>query len=101
MKVETELKLIDGICWGAIILIFLAIISVIIISNREMEQIEVGDRFEVEYKLDENPFIKPIKFGGTIIAKEGDYIQYIEDNGDTSSCNYRIFMDCGEFKLIR
>ena len=57
-------------------------------------RIEVGDTFSVHW-VNENPYDEDFMFGGTVIATNGVYIQYVDDDGDTLSTNIR---DCYLFK---
>ena len=59
-------------------------LSATIKTNR----LQVGDVFSVRVRND-NPYRNDILFSGVIISKSGDYIQYIEPDGDTSSTNIR------------
>ena len=56
-------------------------------ANIKTEELEIGDEFTVNIET-ENPFEKPLTFGGKIIDKKGDYIQYVDSRfGDTASIN--------------
>lgn len=57
-------------------------------SKMKVKRIEIGDKFNVEC-LTENPYENSIVFGGTVISKKGNYIQYVDSNGDTTSTNIR------------
>ena len=57
-------------------------------ATRKTNKLEVGDRFKVEFVSD-NPYEDHIIFGGTITAKHGNYIQYVNEKGDTVSTNIR------------
>ena len=57
-------------------------------ATRKINKLEVGDKFNVEF-ITENPYENNIVFGGTIIAKHGNYIQYVNEKGDTASTNIR------------
>lgn len=74
------------------VVIFLTIFIYIgvkeISATMKVKQIEIGDKFKVEY-LTENPYENSIVFGGTVISKKGNYIQYVNSKGDTTSTNIR------------
>ena len=61
-----------------------------------IEGFEVGDRFESTMEFND-PFRKPFTYSGTIIAIQGDYVQFITERGDTSSTN--LSYECENFKV--
>jgi hypothetical protein len=68
----------------------------IFIVTREMKatiktnKLQTGDTFKVVSKY-KDPFKDPYIFGGKIIAKQGEYIQYVNDYGDTCSMNIHTY----------
>lgn len=52
------------------------------------KNIEPGDSFRVEC-VTENPYDNNVIFGGTVISRHGNYVQYVNFNGDTTSTNIR------------
>lgn len=67
--------------------------------NRRLNGVQAGKKFRIE-SPDRNPYKESEIYEGTIIDRNGDYILYKKENGDTSSINFRVFFDCGEFKII-
>lgn len=67
--------------------------------NRRLNEVQTGKKFRIE-SPDRNPYKESEIYEGTIIDRNGDYILYTKENGDTSSINFRVFFDCGEFKII-
>lgn len=57
-------------------------------ATAKVKNIEPGDKFKVEY-ITENPYENNIIFGGTVISRQGNYIQYVNLKGDTTSTNIR------------
>ena len=57
-------------------------------TTAKVKNIEPGDSFKVEY-VTENPYENNIIFGGTVISRHGNYIQYVNLRGDTTSTNIR------------
>lgn len=79
-----------------IVFVFTECISIKSVNHTNIEDFEVGDRFETTMET-KDPFDKPFTYRGTIIAIQGDYIQFISENGDTSSTN--LTYDCENFKV--
>lgn len=77
---------------GIVILILFGVVVYFsvkeITPTRKVRQLEPGDTFKVEC-VTENPYDNQILFGGTIISKNGNYIQYVNKYGDTTSTNIR------------
>lgn len=57
-------------------------------ATKNVNNIKIGDTFKVKV-INENPFREDIVFEGIVIDKHGNYIKYINKNGDTSSTNAR------------
>lgn len=57
-------------------------------ATAKTNKIEIGDKFSVKV-VSANPYDNDVLFCGTVINKSGNYIQYIDENGDTSSTNIR------------
>jgi len=72
------------ILFGVIVYLGIKEVSPTIKTNK----IEVGDTFKVEY-VTENPYENNIIFEGKVISKYGNYIQYVNFDGDTTSMNIR------------
>ena len=71
-------------------------ISINFTNQTSIEDFEIGDKFETTMECND-PFQKPFTYRGTIIAIQGDYVQFISENGDTSSTN--LTYDCENFKV--
>ena len=76
--------------------VFTDYITINVKKQISIEDFEIGDRFETTMESND-PFRKPITYRGTIIAIQGDYVQFIRENGDTSSTN--LTYDCENFKV--
>lgn len=76
--------------------VFTECISIKSVNHTNIEDFEVGDRFETTMET-KDPFDKPLTYRGTIIAIQGDYIQFIRENGDTSSTDFAY--ECQHFKV--
>ena len=57
-------------------------------ATKNVNNIKIGDTFKVKV-IHEDPFREDIVFEGVVIDKHGNYIKYINKNGDTSSTNAR------------
>lgn len=88
------------ICVVIIVLYCLAfLLNYAVDFNRRLDEVQAGKKFRIE-SPDKNPYKESEIYEGTIIDRNDDYILYIKENGDTSSINFRVFFDCGEFKII-
>ena len=76
--------------------VFTDCISIKSVNHINIEDFEVGDRFETTMETND-PFDKPLTYRGTIIAIQGDYVQFIRENGDTSSTDFAY--ECQHFKV--
>ena len=75
----------------AVVVIALTILFVEVKSiraNIQVGKIEVGDTFKVTMHS-QNPFEEHLVFGGRIIDKCGNYVKYVDFDGDTASTNIR------------
>lgn len=79
-----------------IVFVFTECISIKSVNHTNIEDFEVGDKFETTIET-KDPFRKPFTYRGTIIALQGDYVQFITENGDTSSTDFAY--DCQKFKV--
>ena len=79
-----------------IVSVFTDSISINFTNHTNIEDFEVGDRFETTMET-KDPFDKPLTYRGTIIAIQGDYVQFIRENGDTSSTDFAY--ECQHFKV--
>lgn len=79
-----------------IVSVFTNYISINVTNHTNIEDFEVGDRFETTMETND-PFDKPLTYRGTIIAIQGDYVQFIRENGDTSSTDFAY--ECQHFKV--
>lgn len=57
-------------------------------ATKNINNIKIGDTFKVKV-INKDPFREDIVFEGIVIDKHGNYIKYINENGDTSSTNAR------------
>lgn len=57
-------------------------------ATKNVNNIKIGDTFKVKV-INKDPFRENIVFEGIVIDKHGNYIKYINKNGDTSSTNAR------------
>lgn len=57
-------------------------------ATKNVNNIKIGDTFKVKV-INKDPFREDIVFEGIVIDKHGNYIKYINENGDTSSTNAR------------
>lgn len=77
---------------GIVILIILIVFGLLSIkeirATKNVNNIKIGDTFKVKI-MHEDPFREDIIFEGVVIDKHGNYIKYINENGDTSSTNAR------------
>lgn len=81
--------------WLIAIVLFILIILIVfglsikeIRATKNVNNIKIGDTFKVKV-INEDPFRENITFEGVVIDKQGNYIKYINKNGDTSSTNAR------------
>lgn len=63
----------------------------IIKAKIDLNKLEIGDTFEVVYKSDD-PFDNDYSWKGTVLDKDGKYVKYVRENGDTSSMNMYLSM---------
>lgn len=77
---------------GIVILIILIVFGLLSIkeirATKNVNNIKIGNTFKVKV-INEDPFREDIIFEGVVIDKHGNYIKYINKNGDTSSTNAR------------
>ena len=75
---------------GIVILIILIVFGLLSIkeirATKNVNNIKIGDTFKVKV-IHEDPFREDIIFEGVVIDKHGNYIKYINKDGDTSSTN--------------
>lgn len=79
-----------------IVYVFTDYITINVNKQISIEDFEIGDRFETTMECND-PFQKPFTYRGTIIAIQGDYVQFIRENGDTSSTDFAY--ECQKFKV--
>lgn len=79
-----------------VVTVFTNCISINFTNSTSIGDFEVGDRFETTMET-KDPFDKPFTYRGTIIAIQGDYVQFIRENGDTSSTDF--VYNCKHFKV--
>ena len=72
----------------------------IIKAKVDLNKLEVGDTFEVIYKSDD-PFDNDYSWKGTVLDKDGKYVQYVRENGDTSSMNMHLAMQWYDVKVYK
>lgn len=86
-----EQKKLKWLLIGIFILIILIVFGLSIKEIRAtkcVNNIKIGDTFKVKV-INKDPFREDITFEGVVIDKHGNYIKYINKNGDTSSTNAR------------
>ena len=76
--------------------VFTNCISINSTNRTSIDNFKVGDKFESTMEL-KDPFREPVTYSGTIIAIQGDYVQFITERGDTSSTN--LSYECENFKV--
>ena len=72
----------------------------IIKAKVDLNKLEIGDTFEVVYKSDD-PFDNDYSWKGTVLDKDGKYVQYVRENGDTSSMNMYLAMQWHDVKIYK
>ena len=66
----------------------------------KVNKIDKGMLFVRTIKVDD-PFTDPFVTYGKVIAKDGNYVQYVNDRGDTASFNAYLAFKYNELEIIK